>query len=234
MKKEIYQFSGINALMGGVFEGFFPIADIKQKGDFGLGCSDGLTGEVIIECCHFLEAKGHKQLRKMADTEQLPFAQITTFTPDKTVNIQNVNKDNLYQQLTNYTLLDNIFLAIKIEGTFNTLKIRRPNDNGKLYTNALEVAANQIIDDLTNIKGTLIGFWTPKFFQNISVAGFHLHFIDTEKTVGGHVIDFSLSKGQLAYEVKSSIHIELSDKDTYLKHDLDIDDMDSIIKKVEN
>ncbi len=235
MKKQISQFSGINALMGGVFEGLFPISEIKKYGDFGLGCSDGLAGEVTIDSCQFLEAKGNKGLRKMDDVEKLPFAQITTFIPDKTTTFSHLlSKDTLYQELANYTLLDNVFLAVKIEGMFDTLKIRRPSEHDKPCKNALEVAALQIVDSLTRIEGTLIGFWTPEFFQNISVAGFHLHFIDKEKSIGGHVIDFSISQGTLAYETKYSLNIELSDQDAYLKHDLKIEDMDKIIKKVEN
>lgn len=235
MKKQISQFSGINALMGGVFEGLFPISEIKKHGDFGLGCSDGLAGEVTIDSCHFLEAQGNKGLRLMTDAEKLPFAQITTFIPDKRATFNHLlSKETLYQELANYTLLDNVFLAVKLEGVFDTLKIRRPSEHDKPCKTALEVAELQIVDNLTHIEGTLIGFWTPEFFQNISVAGFHLHFINKEKSIGGHVIDFSIKQGTLAYEVKHSLNIELSDKEVYLKHDLKIEDMDKIIKKVEN
>lgn len=234
MSKKIYQFSGVNALMGGVFDGLFSIQEIQQHGDFGLGCSNGLKGELIIESCHFLEAKGHQGLRTMTQDERLPFAQITTFNADNVLNVDNVNKTNLYDHLVKHTLLDNVFLAVRIDGVFEKIKIRRPNDSGKNYHSALDVAEDQIVDELTDISGSLIGFWTPKFFQNISVAGFHLHFIDTQRHIGGHVMDFSIQKATLSYEVKSTINIELSEDNAYLKHDLNIDNMKDIIEKVEN
>ena len=234
MTKKITQFSGINALMGGVFEGLFPISEIKKHGNFGLGCSDGLTGEVIIDCCHFLEAKGNKPLRVMEEVEKMPFAQITTFDAEKKFAISNLSKANLYQELSKHLKFDNVFLAVKLEGKFKSLKVRRPRELHQHFNNALEVAEHQIIDDINSVEGQLIGFWTPEFFQNISVGGFHLHFVDKEKTSGGHVIDFSLEKGMLSYEVKYGLDIELSDKKAYLDHDLKIADMNKIIEKVEN
>jgi len=234
MTKKITQFSGVNALMGGVFEGLFPISEIKKHGNFGLGCSEGLTGEVIIDCCYFWDAKGNKPLRIMDDTEKMPFAQITTFAPEASFAISHVSKSTLYEELSKHLKFDNVFLALKLEGKFDHLKVRRPRELHQSFKNALEVAEHQIIEDVENVEGELIGFWTPEFFQNISVAGFHLHFIDKSKTSGGHVIDFSIAHGTLSYEVKYGLDIELSDKKAYLDHDLKIADMDKIIKKVEN
>lgn len=234
MTKKITQFSGVNALMGGVFEGLFPISEIKKHGNFGLGCSEGLTGEVIIDCCHFWDAKGNKPLRIMDDTEKMPFAQITTFAPEASFAISLVSKSTLYEELSKHLKFDNVFLALKLEGKFDHLKVRRPRELHQSFKNALEVAEHQIIEDVENVEGELIGFWTPEFFQNISVAGFHLHFIDKSKKSGGHVIDFSIAHGTLSYEVKYGLDIELSDKKAYLDHDLKIADMDKIIKKVEN
>ncbi len=234
MTKKITQFSGVNALMGGVFEGLFPISEVKKHGNFGLGCSEGLTGEVIIDCCHFWDAKGNKPLRIMDDTEKMPFAQITTFAPEVSFAISHVSKSTLYEELSKHLKFDNVFLALKLEGKFDHLKVRRPRELHQSFKNALEVAEHQIIEDVENVEGELIGFWTPEFFQNISVAGFHLHFIDKSKKSGGHVIDFSINQGTLSYEVKYGLDIELSDKKAYLDHDLKIADMDKIIKKVEN
>lgn len=234
MGKKIYQFSSINALVGGVFDGLFSVYDIKQKGNFGLGCTITLKGELIINDSNFFEAAGRQNLRVMKEEEHLPFAQITTFKADRIIEIDHINKTNLYDHLAQHTLLDNIFLAIKIEGVFNTIKIRRPDDTGKVYPSLSDLSAGQLVDNITDISGQLIGFWTPKFFQNISVEGFHFHFIDIEKRIGGHVLDFSIDKARISYEVKNMINIELSENESYLRHDLNIDNIVDIIKKVEN
>ena len=234
MTKKITQFSGVNALMMGVFDGLFPISEIKKHGNFGLGCSEGLTGEAIIDCCHFWDAKGNRPLRIMDDTERMPFAQITTFAPEASFAISHVSKATLYDELSKYLTFDNVFLAIKLEGKFDHLKVRRPRELDQRFKNAMEVAEHQIVEDIKDIEGELIGFWTPEFFQNVSVAGFHVHFVDKNRTTGGHVIDFSIDKGTLSYETKYGLDIELSDKKAYLDHDLKVADMDKIIKQFEN
>lgn len=234
MKKEIFQFSSINALMSGVFTGFFDVKTIKGYGNFGLGCSDGLKGEVIVDNNVVLEAKDTHPVRLMGDHEKLPFAQVTNFCPEKEFDAVSINKQNLYSVISKHTLLDNIFLAIKITGIFDTIKVRTPNDNGHVYKDAIEVSNNQIVRDLTAIKGSLIGFWTPKFFENISVAGFHLHFLSEDRQIGGHVIDFDLEQGSVSYETKYKLNVELPSNSDYLEKNLDIENMDEIIKKVEN
>lgn len=234
MKKEIFQFSTINALMSGVFTGFFDVKTIKACGNFGLGCSEGLRGEVIISDNIVREAKGTDPIEVMNDSDKLPFAQVTNYNPDKTVEVEGITKTNLYSKLGEYTLLDNVFLAIEIEGLFDQLKIRTPNLNGKTYKDASAVSKNQIVRTFENIEGKLIGFWTPEFFDKVSVAGFHIHFISQDEQIGGHVIDFDLNKGKLSYEVKNKLNIELPNDNSYLEKDLNIENMSDIIKQVEN
>ncbi|PIT53746.1 alpha-acetolactate decarboxylase [Snodgrassella alvi] len=233
MKKVIVQFSTINALMAGLFDGVFSVEEAKKHGDFGLGCSHALAGEVVIDK-DFLEADGDKAVKVMGDDELLPFLQITTFQPDKVVDITDVSKDNLYTHLAHYLPLDNVFIAVKISGRFNKLKIRRPFAQQKPYPSVVKVFEQQVVDSVKDVSGTLIGFWTPEFFKELSVAGFHLHFIDTTRKLGGHVIDFMASKAELAFEGKQSIEIVLPEDEEYLRTNLKMDDLNNVIKQVEN
>ncbi|PIT58234.1 acetolactate decarboxylase [Snodgrassella alvi] len=233
MKKVIVQFSTINALMAGLFDGVFSVEEAKKHGDFGLGCSHALAGEVVIDK-DFLEADGDKAVKVMDDDELLPFLQITTFQPDKVVDITDVSKDNLYTHLAHYLPLDNVFIAVKISGRFNKLKIRRPFAQQKPYPSVVKVFEQQVVDSVKDVSGTLIGFWTPEFFKELSVAGFHLHFIDTTRKLGGHVIDFMASKAELAFEGKQSIEIVLPEDEEYLRTNLKMDDLNNVIKQVEN
>lgn len=38
-------------------------------------------------------------------------------------------------------------------------------------------------------KGVVVGFRSPQFLQGVVVAGLHLHFIDDDRTAGGHVME---------------------------------------------
>ena len=233
MAKELKQFSTINALMAGLYDGVFAVNTAKTCGNFGLGCSHALAGEVIIDQ-DFLEARGDQDVRIMANNECLPFIQITTFQPDKIIRAENVQKSNLYTLLQQHLSLDNIFVAVKITGKFHMLKIRRPFAQHKPYPAITDVFANQVVDSVSDIEGTLIGFWTPDCFKELSVAGFHLHFIDTTRKIGGHVIDFNSEQIELAYECKYSFNIVLPETEEYLHHDLQVKDLHKVIGLVEN
>lgn len=233
MKKAIVQFSTINALMAGLFDGVFSVGEAKKYGDFGLGCSHALAGEVIVGH-DFLEADGDKAVKVMGDNELLPFVQVTTFQPDKVVDITDVCKSNLYAHLAHYLPLDNVFVAVRISGQFDELKIRRPFAQHKPYPSVVKVFEQQVVDTVEKVTGTLIGFWTPEFFKELSVAGFHLHFIDTTRKLGGHVIDFSASNAELAYECKQSVQIVLPESEEYLRKNLKMDDLNKVINQVEN
>ncbi|SQF40088.1 alpha-acetolactate decarboxylase [Streptococcus ferus] len=43
-----------------------------------------------------------------------------------------------------------------------------------------EVATKQPEFTAENVKGTIVGFWTPEMFHGVSVAGYHLHFLSKE------------------------------------------------------
>ena len=43
----LFQVSTIDALMQGVFDGFYSFDDLKEQGDFGIGTFDALDGEMV-------------------------------------------------------------------------------------------------------------------------------------------------------------------------------------------
>ena len=54
-----------------------------------------------------------------------------------------------------------------------------------------------------------MGFRCPKYWQGLGVAGNHLHFIDSERTTGGHVLEISAEGIEMQIAVASKLHIEL-------------------------
>lgn len=169
----------------------------------------------------------------LGDSSLLPFAQITDFNPGPPIAAQGLHKDGLYSFLANHVLLNNVFLAIQITGDFSNVKIRRPRVQEKPYPSVLKVAEEQVLDHLADAEGVLIGFWTPQFFKTISVPGFHLHFLNEARDSGGHVIDFALREGHVAFEIKSAINIVLPEVREYLSANLDASGMDEVIRQVE-
>jgi acetolactate decarboxylase len=97
-------------------------------------------------------------------------------------------------------------------------------------TKATEDQAESRITDAT---GTLVGFRTPDFEQGISVAGYHLHFLNNDRTGGGHVLDFELEHGQVAISGASQLHLSLPTSGAFLDARLAGDDLHEQIKKAE-
>ena len=45
----VFQFSTIDALLAGLYDGEMSLQDLKYQGDFGLGTLNGLDGELVLQ-----------------------------------------------------------------------------------------------------------------------------------------------------------------------------------------
>ena len=41
---------------------------------------------------------------------------------------------------------------------------------------------------MTDVPGTIVGFWSPPYARSINVAGWHLHFLTDDRIGGGHLL----------------------------------------------
>ncbi|MFN7097379.1 MAG: acetolactate decarboxylase [Gammaproteobacteria bacterium] len=58
------------------------------------------------------------------------------------------------------------------------------------------------------LSGTLVGWYAPAMMNGIKSPGFHFHFVDDERHIGGHVLAFSVPEGHLSYQVMSGFTVE--------------------------
>jgi acetolactate decarboxylase len=65
------------------------------------------------------------------------------------------------------------------------------------------------------------------------VAGYHLHFLNSDRTSGGHVLDFTLERGQVAVSGASQLHLSLPTSGAFLDAELSGDDLSERISKAE-
>jgi acetolactate decarboxylase len=75
------------------------------------------------------------------------------------------------------------------------------------------------------VRGTLIGFRSPAFVKGINVPGYHLHFLADDRSSGGHVLDFEMSKGVLEIDsIHDWLHLYLpQESDAFGQADLTVD-----------
>ncbi|MGZ5326563.1 MAG: acetolactate decarboxylase, partial [Solirubrobacterales bacterium] len=57
--------------------------------------------------------------------------------------------------------------------------------------------------------GTVVGFRFPRREEGLNVPGYHLHFVDSERARGGHVLDCSLDSGTVAVDDSAEVRLEL-------------------------
>lgn len=233
-QSEVYQYSTISALLDGVYDGAATVADILQHGDFGLGTFNHLDGEMVIldGVCYRLRADG--TATRAAPTDRTPFAAVTRFHRDFEIPIKaRTDRAAVTAAIDQRIASTNLIYAIRVTGHFADLHTRTVMEQHEPYPPLTQATEGQAETRFTDVQGTLVGFRTPDFEQGISVAGYHLHFLDDDRTAGGHVLDFTLERGDLAVSGASQLHLSLPTSGAFLQARLSADDMGDQITKAE-
>jgi alpha-acetolactate decarboxylase len=74
--------------------------------------------------------------------------------------------------------------------------------------------------NFADIEGTLVGLWSPGFSSAFSVAGYHLHFLSTDRQHGGHLLEVAADTLRLRVEALTDFHLALPESEAFLKADL--------------
>lgn len=87
----------------------------------------------------------------------------------------------------------------------------------------VEAASEQAVIESDLVSGVLAGFLTPAFEQGVSVAGYHLHFINDDRDNGGHALDFVLTEGIIEISTSSELHVSLPRTSAFMGAALEAD-----------
>ena len=217
----LFQASTINALLEGVYDGEITYGELKQHGDFGIGTFNGLDGEMIGLDGMFYQVKSDGVAYAVADSMKTPFAAVTFFEADKEVALdQSVDYEQLRHFLDQMLPTQNIFYAIKIEGTFTYIKTRSVPGQHKPYPPLVEVVKHQPTFEFHDVTGTMVGFRCPAYVKGVNVPGYHLHFITEDKKGGGHVLDCRIQDVTIGIDYTSGFYLTLPEASTFYETDL--------------
>ena len=208
----IYQESTIGKLDDGENEGMISMGELKQHGDFGLGTFDGLNGEMVGVDGEFFQVDYKGATQATDDNITTPFAMVTFFESDKTVNLTgDYDYNKLKSTLDEYLPSKDIIYAIKVTGEFCYVRTRSVPRQKKPYPPLKDAVKEQSIFEFRNIDGTAVGFWVPTYMKDISVQGYHLHFISKDKKSGGHLLDFNITNPTVYIDFNSNLHLSIID-----------------------
>jgi acetolactate decarboxylase len=230
----LYQTSTMSALLDGIYDGTVTVAELLDHGDFGVGTFNHLDGEMVVNggVCFHLYASGEARIAGL--DELTPFAAITTFQPDMTFEIDAAtNRVDLESLIDGRLSSENLFYAIRASGHFSTVSTRTAARQEAPYQPLTKATDAQAERTFTDTMGVLVGFRTPDYEQGISVAGYHLHFLNDEGTGGGHAFDFLLDQGVVEICVVSEIRLSLPTSGPFLTADLHTKEIDADIRKSE-
>lgn len=215
------QVSTYPALQMGQFDGDVSFAQLAQAGDFGLGTFDNLEGEMIALDGVFYQAKADGSVSVADKALETPFADVHFFHSSQQAQITQAvpNLDQLKAALAKLLPSTNRPYAFKISGTFPTLKLRSVPKQAQPYPTLAAAVAKQIVFDQQNISGTLVGYALPAYLGSIGVAGYHFHFISSDKLHGGHVLDVSLKTATVDIDYLESVKLMIPQNATFQQTD---------------
>jgi acetolactate decarboxylase len=231
---EVYQTSTMGALLDGVYDGDVTIRELLQHGNFGLGTFNRLDGEMLVldGVCYQLRGDGSA---RVADLDQLtPFAAVTWFYADRTIEVSTPHDRAGVKAFIDESLEStNLIVAVRVTGDFSVIRTRTVTEQHRPYPPFTEATQDQQEVTFTDVTGTLAGFRMPDYEQGISVAGYHSHFIDTDRHHGGHALDYRLTRGTVEISVRSDLHLSLPRTPEFLAAELNRADADAQIRHTE-
>ncbi|WP_138991776.1 acetolactate decarboxylase [Larkinella sp. C7] len=208
----LYQYSIINALLAGVFDGNLTFGELKKHGDFGVGTFNRVDGELVINEGKRYRIRSNGSVSEVADRDSTSLAFVKFFKADSSFTVQTAGMtlDQLQKKIA-AALPANEIYAIRIKGTFSKLTTRAPAPAQKPYPTLNDhLAKSQVIFNLTNTTGVAVGFLVPTYMEKVNVPGFHFHFLADDLKSGGHVYDFTATQVTVEIDRTRGYYVELN------------------------
>ncbi len=233
-KNELFQVATIGSLSQGVYDGDFKLRQLEKHGDFGGGTFNHLNGEMVALDGKFYQIRANGKLREALPTQTTPFAQVVFFNPTETFKVSDEkNFSALEKAVSSQFNNKNVPYAIKIEGTFRQVKLRSLRQQQKPYPKLTKAASKQAEYELDHVRGTLVGFWFPQYWAGMAVPGFHMHFVNADKTTGGHVLAVNVEDATVSLEQIHQVAVNLPYSRSFASANLQPEDLQQQITQAE-
>jgi acetolactate decarboxylase len=187
---------------------------------------------VLLDGVAYL-CRGDGEVISVPDDALLPFAQVVRFAPTCTLPLAGLSEKDFENLVESAVPSNNLFYGIRVDAAFDRMTVREATRQQRPFPGLAEAVKSQHENTIGTTTGTMIGFKGPDVFQGLSVADFHLHYIDDARAFGGHVLDFEVREGTLRMEAYSRFDLRLPQVRSYLDAELDDLDADDAIRGAE-
>jgi len=220
----LYISAPVNALVEGIYRQNTTLRALSEYGDFGLGTFNDLDGELVLLGGTAYQVTGSGHVNRPAGDVLTPFACVCFFrelTFDE-ISAGFADLDELLALLHATFPSPNMMYALRIDGDFDFVRTRSvPRQHH--YRPLVEVTRDQPTFDMSNVSGTLAGFYTPEFMSSLSVPGIHLHFLSEDRRFGGHLLQCRAVRARIGLQILRSLRMDLPVTMDYLTADLQRD-----------
>jgi len=229
----ISQFSTIDALMQGIYDGPATFAEVKKHGDFGIGTVNHLDGEMLGLDGVFYQVTADGKVHVIPDSTKTSFATVSFFAGAHRAQVPKLTSFTALQRWLDHHLGSrNYFWSVRIHGLFPIMKVRSISRQHPPYRPLSEVAKSERVFEYRNISGTLLGYRCPPYIKGINVPGHHFHFLSDDQSVGGHVLGCRIREGNAGWDVHRTFQMCLPDDPKFRRADLSAHDEEAL-RKVE-
>ena len=216
----ISQYSTIDALLAGVYDGHMSLETLGGYGDLGIGTFNDLDGEMALVDGVFYQVRADGKVYKPGPDQMTPFASVVDFAPENSFTLPRVDSmEDLKKALAGKMSSKNIFYAYKITGKFDYVRTRSVPAQQKPYPPLKEVVKHQPEFEFHDQTGVVVGFYCPAYVEKINVVGFHLHFLNKDKSGGGHILDLKGSDLKVQADAVDSFYLMVPDQGAFSNQD---------------
>lgn len=197
----LWQNMPVIALENSVYDGRTTVAEVRRHGDHGVGTWDKLDGEGLIVDGVFYQVRSDGRVHEPPDSAVMPWAAVSFFEAQITYELpQTLTYAELAGFLDPYLPTVNTYYALRLEGRFQAVTTRSLPEQSKPYPPLAVVERTQPEFSFSDVEGVLVGFRSPPYVTNVSPTGYHLHFLKTDKSGGGHCLSFTVDAGRISIQ----------------------------------
>lgn len=230
----VYQYSTLQALIEGVYDGEKSLAELQQHGDFGIGTFNALDGEMILLDGTFYQVRADGQVYQPPLQTRTPFAAVVSFTTEETWELPAGLDYAAFRGWLDGKIggADNLPVAVHVRGRFGRVRTRSVPAQSPPYPRLTEVTRHQPEFEIKAGAGRLVGFRLPPYLAGVNIAGYHLHFLSDDLKSGGHLLDFETYGGKVEICRRHRLVLDLPSSEAFKAADL-ADDKQADVHAVE-
>lgn len=205
----IYYISLNKAVHMGYYYATADVGELLVHGDFGVGSEEELASELVIldGVVYGFNANGTSQILKK--DAKVTFAATKFFVPEKKHTINRRMNYKQLQRLLDSVIVYNGFVALKITADFSYVRYHCYAKQEWPYKPTKYATVMEFEE--RNVKGMLVGFHTPHPSTELNSPDYHFHFMNAERTHGGHLKKCIIENMTIEVDYADRIEVHLPD-----------------------